>query len=147
MLKQDYLDSIFLGNRKYKVINHEDGTISLEDLTVYEQPGDTFAAKDVNVITRVVNGHNVAPLHDITIPAADFVASADYAAYPFHADLSISDLLESDVCDVIPTPESQEMDVLGSYNESHAGQLRIYAKEKPKQNLVLATILIERKGL
>ena len=47
-LKTDYKDAMFQGNRKYQMIQNEDGTVSFEDVTEYTQEGDSFGAKDIN---------------------------------------------------------------------------------------------------
>lgn len=62
-LKEDYKDDILdftiNQNRKYRMISNSDGTVSFEDVTQYEQFGDTFGASDVNAITRKVNKQSI----------------------------------------------------------------------------------------
>ena len=53
-LKTDYKDAMFQGNRKYQMIQNEDGTVSFEDVTEYTQEGDSFGAKDINDINTEV---------------------------------------------------------------------------------------------
>ena len=56
-LRTDYKDDILSsGNlRKYKMINNGDGTVSFQDVTVYQQTGDTFGAGDINNTNQAVN--------------------------------------------------------------------------------------------
>lgn len=54
-LKTDYKDDVFEGNRKYRMINNDDGTVSFEDVTEYAQQGDMFSAKELNGIGDEVN--------------------------------------------------------------------------------------------
>lgn len=54
-LKTDFKDDIFQGNRKYLQIKNEDGTVSFQDVTTYEQEGDYFGAAELNKITGEVN--------------------------------------------------------------------------------------------
>ena len=54
-LKTDFKDDIFQGNRKYLQIKNEDGTVSFQDVTTYEQEGDYFGAAELNQITGEVN--------------------------------------------------------------------------------------------
>lgn len=57
-LKTDYKEDILAsGNtrRKYNMINNDDGTVSFEDVTEYEQTGDTFGAGDVNSANKILN--------------------------------------------------------------------------------------------
>lgn len=56
-LKTDYKNDIpKTEKRKYRIINNDDGTVSFEDVTEYEQIGDTFGAGDINETNKAVNG-------------------------------------------------------------------------------------------
>lgn len=59
-LKTDYKDDILAlsmnGKRRYKQIPNSDGSISLEDSTIYEQEGDNFGAAQFNAVCKAVNG-------------------------------------------------------------------------------------------
>ena len=52
--KDDVLDLTQNANRKFQEIENQDGSISFNDVTVYEQDGDEFGAADVNAITRAL---------------------------------------------------------------------------------------------
>lgn len=58
-LKENYVDDILDTSknqrRKYQQVNNDDGTISLIDVTDYEQVGSEFLASDMNAITHSVN--------------------------------------------------------------------------------------------
>ena len=54
-LKTNYKNDVFSGNRKYNLINNSDGTVSLEDVTEYQQVGDIFNADDINSTNAKVN--------------------------------------------------------------------------------------------
>lgn len=56
-LRTDYKDDVLSsGNlRKYQMINNGDGTVSFQDVTVYQQTGDTFGAGDINNTNQAVN--------------------------------------------------------------------------------------------
>lgn len=58
--KDDILDVTQNEKRKYRIIHNEDGTISLEDATVYLQKGDSFGANDLNEMNRMANQMNEA---------------------------------------------------------------------------------------
>lgn len=64
MLKTDYkndeLDTSTNEKRKYNMINNDDGTVSLEDVTTYTQTGDVFGAQDINATNEIVNEHDTA---------------------------------------------------------------------------------------
>ena len=53
--KNDILDESMIGRRKYKLINNEDGTISIVDETSYTQRGDFLSAEDLNKINESIN--------------------------------------------------------------------------------------------
>lgn len=58
-LKTDYKDYIPpSGERKYKITANSDGSSSIEDITQYQQIGDTWGAEDINQITKTLNGRS-----------------------------------------------------------------------------------------
>ena len=52
--QDDILDSSVNTKRKYNIIENEDGTKSLEDVSVYTQNGDSFGAADINKTNQAV---------------------------------------------------------------------------------------------
>lgn len=54
--KDDILDVSVNTKRKYRMTENADGTISLDDETVYTQEGDSFGASDMNAVGAEVNG-------------------------------------------------------------------------------------------
>lgn len=54
-LRTDYKDDMFAGKRKYRVTQNDDGTISLDDVTIYTQQGDVFSSGDINTTNAEVN--------------------------------------------------------------------------------------------
>lgn len=56
--KDDILDTSVNTQRKYRVVNNDDETVSFVDETVYTQNGDTFGASDVNAITKNLTSEN-----------------------------------------------------------------------------------------
>lgn len=60
-LRTDYTDDILAESndrRKYIRIDNEDGTFSLNDVTEYENIGDSFGAVDINGTNQKVNDLN-----------------------------------------------------------------------------------------
>lgn len=50
-LNANYVDDILASSntqRKYKITNNTDGTVSIEDVTEYQQIGSRYGAKDIN---------------------------------------------------------------------------------------------------
>lgn len=74
--KDDILDTSVNTQRKYRMVNNADGTISLEDVTVYTQNGDTFGASEVNQIHAAVNLVNESLTVDTTDLSDDFSVNA-----------------------------------------------------------------------
>ena len=62
--KDDILDSSLNTKRKYNIIENEDGTKSLEDVSVYTQNGDSFGAADINKTNQAVLDLN-SSLYDL----------------------------------------------------------------------------------
>lgn len=55
-LPTDYKDAIWNGNRKYKMINNSDGTVSFEDVTEYSQKENSFfGADEANAMNAGMN--------------------------------------------------------------------------------------------
>ena len=57
-LSTDYKDEILSDvnlKRKYRQIVNEDGTISFQDMTAYEQEGSAYSAKDINEERKAIN--------------------------------------------------------------------------------------------
>ena len=51
----DVLNEAMSGKRRYKLIYNDDGTVSLEDVTAYDQIGSDFGSKQVNETNTAVN--------------------------------------------------------------------------------------------
>ena len=53
---QDDLLNVSMGEkRRYRMINNSDGTVSLEDVTVYDRMGSNFGAGQINATNQAVN--------------------------------------------------------------------------------------------
>ncbi len=53
--KDDVIDTSVSDKRRYNIIENEDGTKSLEDVTTYSQIGSNFGAEQVNQTNGAVN--------------------------------------------------------------------------------------------
>lgn len=74
MLKTDYKEDVFEGNRKYKLISNQDGTTEIVDETAYTQEGDPFGANDINATNAAINRQDHVTL--ITLTAAKWIGDA-----------------------------------------------------------------------
>ena len=64
MLKTDYKDDVFEGDRQYSLTQNANNTISLRDVTTYTREGDQFGAGDINATNEALNN-----LTDVELPA------------------------------------------------------------------------------
>ena len=67
--KDDVLNIEANTRRKYNIINNEDGTVSLEDVTVYLQRGDDFSAAILNTIFAMLGGITIKVVSQIEYDA------------------------------------------------------------------------------
>lgn len=61
VLKTNYKEDVLAASntkRKYNMITNDDGTVSFEDVTEYQQTGDNFGAGDINNTNTVINNMN-----------------------------------------------------------------------------------------
>lgn len=80
-LRTDYKDDVFTGNRKYRMIDNGDGTVSFEDATTYEQEGDTYGAAQINAQNTILNGLD-GSVYKAEDDAETEIADGDY--FPFY---------------------------------------------------------------
>lgn len=83
-LKTDYKNDKFVGVRKYKLSNNADNTISLQDVTQYEQEGDVFSADDINSTNHAINEattsiNAIKKSIDVTLKASSWSSSSPYS--------------------------------------------------------------------
>ena len=69
MLKTDYKEDVFEGNRKYKLISDSDGTTEIVDATAYTQEGDPFGANDINATNAAINRQDHVTLFTLAADA------------------------------------------------------------------------------
>lgn len=111
--------------------------------------GEDEAGNLLNLINQqnaVITLLNQPVILNKSISPSSFVSSSDFSYYPYHADIVISGLLETDICQVNPTPDTIEQRCLSSVNQAFAGKLRIYAVEKPSSTVMIDSILINRRS-
>ena len=53
--QDDVISESMNGKRRYRMENNTDGTISLEDVTEYEQVGNSYGAGQINATNEAVN--------------------------------------------------------------------------------------------
>lgn len=62
-LKTNYKEDVLAtsnAKRKYNMITNDDGTVSFEDVTNYDQIGDNFGAADINSTNMAITNNNEA---------------------------------------------------------------------------------------
>lgn len=90
MLKTDYKNDQFEGNRKYEITDNSDGTYSFEDVTEYEESGDTFGADDINDTNTAVNRLN--HITSVILSSSGWSGSSA----PYSQTVSVSDVTAED---------------------------------------------------
>lgn len=72
-LRTDFKDSVLkdtTGNKKYKMTNNSDNTVSFTDVTEYSQEGSPYGAKEVNEERKAINS--------VIVPKTRVVGSGCY---------------------------------------------------------------------
>lgn len=72
-LRTDFKDSVLkdtTGNKKYKMTNNSDNTVSFTDVTEYSQEGSPYGAKEVNEERKAINS--------VIVPKTEAVGSGCY---------------------------------------------------------------------
>lgn len=135
---------------RYKM-TRSDGTT--EEITLEFFPGDDYSpgtpfnAATVNPWIKKINNHDISPINDITVSISQFTLSTDFEQYPYHADVPIEGLLETDYALVTYHPATLEEGSVAPQGQTLNGILRLYAYKIPENDVVIKTILIERKGV
>ena len=75
-LKADYKDDMFAGDRRYRMIQNTDGTVKIEDVTIYTQNGDKFGANDINATNNAIN--NITTTKGFVILASKWSSTVPY---------------------------------------------------------------------
>lgn len=93
--KDDVLQAEMAGKRKYRIIQNEDGTISLEDVTNYSQIGSNFGAAQMNATNLAVNesfdkNKVIDSLADIVVNEATGYAAGALAVRELNGKLTYS---------------------------------------------------------
>ena len=77
VLRTDYQDAVWSGNRKYRLTTNGDNTTSVTDVTEYSVEGDNFGAGDINRTNAVIKEVENAEISSrrITVPANGWSAN------------------------------------------------------------------------
>lgn len=144
-LRTDYKDDMFEGQRRYNIVQNQDGTVTLVDMTVYTQKGDQFGANDVNGTNEVVN--KAVTRRILTLPAAGWSS-----AYPFSQTVNVAGIGAEDDIKVIGVyvPENAALDQVKAWNKAagflmcspdgvDAGTVTFKAYKKPAVDFQIIT--------
>lgn len=103
MLRTNYKDDVFTGDRKYEMRNNIGGTVSFTDVTEYDQVGDNFGAGVVNEQNTMILKHedeNTIYQKTLTAGATTVTFENDRidsnSCFYFYADKAHSDLMPDD---------------------------------------------------
>lgn len=133
--KDDVLDTSVNTVRKYNMITNDDGTVSLEDATVYLQKGDEFGAQEVNeLIGRILTVSNVS------VETSEWGDSENGTDFPYYANVAIEGVTKNHVPNVNFSLADSLQGIFASVCESHDGYVTIHASEKPSATVTIPTI-------
>lgn len=141
--KDDVLDVTQNEKRKYRIINNDDGSVSLEDVTVYLQNGDSFGANEINEINQKVNetAGNVIVVNDVSVPVDSWQNSSDYTGYPQKALISVENVTENYVPYVTFNVDDANSGMFASVAQTGEGVVSIYASNVPSDAIKIPTIM------
>lgn len=144
--KDDVLDVTQNEKRKYRIINNDDGSVSLEDVTVYLQNGDSFGAKEINEINQKVNetAGNVIIVNNVSVPVDSWQNSSDYTDYPQKALIIVENVTENYVPDVTFNVDDANSGMFAPVAKAENGSVTIYAKEQPSNTITVLSIVCVR---
>ena len=132
--KDDVLDTSVNTQRKYNMIQNDDGTVSFEDVTEYLQTGDSFGAQEINeLVGRVLTVTNVSV-------ATSAWKSSSNEDFPYYADVTCSGVTTSYVPTVNFSLSDANSGIFSTVCESRSDAVRIYASEKPTATVTIPTI-------
>lgn len=72
-LKTNYQDAVY-AQKKWRLTENSDGTVTPQDATTYTKNGDQFGAKDINATNTAVNHLN--HVTEVTLTASGWTGSA-----------------------------------------------------------------------
>lgn len=141
-LKTNYKDDVFEGNRKYTLIQGEDGKYEIIDSTNYTVQGDTFGAKDVNGITKTLNA--LQEVRQVFVDVSKWSNTA-----PFTQEIEVPGMQSTDVPIVgLHLTGSETAEVIKALNKSFSrvdfvetldGKVRVKClSKKPEVSFTLA---------
>lgn len=131
LLPEDFTDAIWVGLKKYQQVNNDDGTVSFEDVTVYQNKEKSFfGAKEANRIDEAVN-YILAALEGGTDLYEGFKAFAD-AQKDILYDFIIEKCEETE--EIIRPTYMAEVDafldeIKGKLSEDIAGSLQVQIED------------------
>ena len=132
--KDDVLDTSVNTQRKYKMIQNDDGTVSFEDVTEYLQTGDSFGAQEMNeLVGRVLTFTNVA------VPTSAWV-SGGHPDFPYYADVSCQGVTENHMPNVVFDVEDSTSGIFCPVCQSYSNVVRIFASEIPSADMTISSI-------
>lgn len=144
--KDDVLDVTQNEKRKYRIINNDDGSVSLEDVTVYLQNGDSFGASEINMINKGVNGVSNAliTVENVAVAPDSWVVSSDYTDYPNKAEISVDGVTDAYIPDVTFDVADANSGNFAPVAKTGGGTVAIYAKIAPFEEVKILSIVAVR---
>ena len=140
MLKTDYKDDLFEGERKYKMTTDTEGKVTLKDATTYTQKGTSFGELDMNNTNKAVN--RLYGEKSVTLTEAGWTSTPPYAQ-----TIKVEGMLDTDrpfiECAADITSKAEKTRIRKEWDKvdrivTEEGQFTAYCNfEKPSMDLPL----------
>lgn len=151
-LPTNYKDREWQGNRKFQLINNDDGTVSLVDKTEYTVEEESyFGAKQLNTVGEAYNAMRdsiTQYFFDIVIPANSFtLVSSGYPSdrFPWRYFVANSVIDENSTVSITYSQPTIDLGIMASNNGKTAnGGFYIYASANNKTDLRIDQLEVER---
>lgn len=160
--KKEWKDRLveFAGRRNLKnVATNENITVDvMRNEGEILQAGDAFSAENMNDLeNRVYKGFDIVTkiYNNVNVEAnawATYTAELDFESdilqeYPYKADIPLQGITAQHCANIGFAPEEVKDGVFAPYNNTQDGAVRVYAKSKPINDLVIPTINAVAKGV
>lgn len=144
--QDDIINTLVNEKRRFNLINNSDGTISLEDVTTYEQIGSNYGALEINAANDTVNQLiDKAEKTDIALNAVFVLANQELLTFTGNVCTISDSRITSDsladvyfTSDTALTAEKAVIDV-----ETFAGRIELTAGRTP-DGIIKASIVIRK---
>lgn len=137
---QNYIPSTDL--RQYQLINNPNGTVSLQDVTVYEQEGDLFSAGDINATNEAVNACT-PQITSITLSAQGWAQNGEV----YRQSVALPNTTTNTKVDFYCDPQTQNIIPTAIVPINESGVVYAETIVPPTENITLQVSMVETEAI